>query len=93
MRCRARTIENESASPDDESGAPDTWRQFGAHEDTDRTFVFVAHRRSESIGWHVTGSDKKLVEGVGARGTPTKKGDDTFETILLMSMGIDSTGE
>ena len=73
--------------------ASEPWRQFGADEDTDRTFVFVAHRRPESIAWHVPETDKELMEGVGARDTTTKKGDDTFETILFMAMGIDNTSE
>ncbi|KAF8557121.1 hypothetical protein OG21DRAFT_1505750 [Imleria badia] len=92
-RHRVRPIESKHAPLDDEPDATEVWRQFGTLEDTDRTFVFVAHRRPESFAWHVPETDKELMEGVGARGTAATKGDDTFETILLMSMGIDNTSE
>ncbi|KAI9568202.1 hypothetical protein HD554DRAFT_2205118 [Boletus coccyginus] len=75
--------------PDDESDAP--WKQFAADEDADQTFVFVAYRQPESIAWNVPETDKELMEGVGARGTTSKKGDDTFETILFMAMAVDNT--
>ncbi|KAF9234227.1 hypothetical protein BU15DRAFT_52886 [Melanogaster broomeanus] len=63
---------------------------FGADDGADRTFIFVASRRPESVTWDVPVSDRDLMEGVGAKGTPVRKGDDTFETILFM--GIDDTG-
>ncbi|KAH0832894.1 hypothetical protein J3R83DRAFT_11846 [Lanmaoa asiatica] len=90
-RSRVRSIESKNAPPDDEPDAPDPWRQFGADQDADQTFVFVAHRRPESIAWHVPKADKELMEGVGARDTTTRKGDDRFETILFMAMEIDNT--
>lgn len=88
-RHRVRPIESKTALPDDESDAP--WKQFGADEDADQTFVFVAYRRPESIAWNVPETDKELMEGVGARGTTSKKGDDMFETILFMNMAVDDT--
>ena len=75
------------------SEASESWRQFGADEYVDRTFVFVAHRRPESIAWNVPETDAELMAGVGAWNTSTKKADDTFETILFMAMRLDSTGE
>ena len=89
-RRRVQPIESKNAPFDDGLGP---WRQFEAYEDRDRTFVFVAHRRPESLAWDVPESDKELMEGVGAQDTIATKGDDTFETILFMSMGIDDTGE
>ena len=88
-RRRVRPIESKSALPDNEPDAP--WKQFGAEEDADRTFVFVAYHRPESITWNVPETDKELIEGVGARGTTSKKGDDTFEMILFMAMAVDNT--
>ena len=69
----------------DELDPQESWRQIGADEDADRTFVFVAYRRPESIACHAPETDKELMEGVGVQ-----KGDDTFETILFMGMGVDS---
>ncbi|KAG8213461.1 putative methyltransferase-domain-containing protein [Butyriboletus roseoflavus] len=90
-RRRVRPVVSKNVPPGNKLDASEPWRRFGADEDAGRTFVFVAHRRPESITWHVPKSDKELMEGVGARGTTTKKGDDTFETILFMAMGIDNT--
>ena len=82
MRRLVRPTESKKAPPDDE---PESWTQIGADEGADRTFVFVAHRRPESIAWNVPEIDKELMEGVDVQ-----KGDDTFETILFMAMGVDS---
>ncbi|KAJ7067137.1 putative methyltransferase-domain-containing protein, partial [Mycena amicta] len=62
-----------------------SWRRFGA-ELPDPTFVFVAHRRKESFNWTVPASDADLLTGVFAQGSQMPKGDDTFETLLLMSL-------
>ncbi|KAF9480511.1 hypothetical protein BDN70DRAFT_905714 [Pholiota conissans] len=72
------------------SGGPDppVWKRFGADFD-DTTFLFVAHRRAESYGWELPHSDRDLLAGVGAYGTSTTKGDDTFENLLLMSLNQD----
>ncbi|KIJ12788.1 hypothetical protein PAXINDRAFT_117737 [Paxillus involutus ATCC 200175] len=86
---RRRILPVGSAARDDDSDSPGPWGQFGADDHADRTFIFVAYRRPESMAWDVPDSDKDLVDGVDARGTPTKKGDDTFEAILFM--GIDDT--
>lgn len=64
-------------------GAP--WERFGAAGDGD-VFVFVAERRTESLAWEVPADDAALLGGVGARGDSRCKGDDTFETLLLMGM-------
>lgn len=52
----------------------------------DRTFVFFAYRRPESLSWEIPQSDQDLIDGVGARGTSFRKADDTFETLLFMVM-------
>jgi len=64
------------------------WSTFGAvdADSQDRIFIFVAYRRPESFAWEVPPSDWDLIDGVGARGTPARKGDDTFETLLFMAM-------
>ena len=49
-------------------------------------FVFVATRREESLAWIVPDDDQHLLDGVGAWGTDSRKGDDTFETLLLMGL-------
>ncbi|KAJ7261801.1 putative methyltransferase-domain-containing protein [Mycena haematopus] len=61
------------------------WQRFGVSLE-DPTFVFVAHRRKESLNWQLPPSDEELIQGVMARGTLVPKGDDTFETLLLMSL-------
>ncbi|CCL99289.1 uncharacterized protein FIBRA_01305 [Fibroporia radiculosa] len=63
-----------------------TWSRFTPTADDDKTFVFVAHRRAESLVWTVPESDEELLRGVGAYGNSGSKADDTFETILLMTM-------
>ncbi|KAJ6623968.1 putative methyltransferase-domain-containing protein [Mycena sp. CBHHK59/15] len=75
-------------SPGPGGNAP--WQRFGASLE-DPTFVFVAHRRKESLNWTVPPSDEDLMHGVGVAGTLAPKGDDTFETLLLMS--IDGSDE
>ena len=50
------------------------------------TYVFIAHRRSTSIGWSIPEDDKDLLEGVGAYGDQRRKGDDAFELMMLMSL-------
>lgn len=92
-RRRVRTVESKDGLLNDALDVSEPWRQFGADGDSDRTFVFVAHRRPESIAWHIPETDKELIDCVHAQGTAMKKGDDTFETILFMAMGIDDTDE
>ncbi|EGN98815.1 hypothetical protein SERLA73DRAFT_107949 [Serpula lacrymans var. lacrymans S7.3] len=65
------------------------WTRFGPSGE--QTFVFVAHRRPESFNWDVPDNDQDLIGGIGANGTLTRKGDDTFETFLFMSMIDDET--
>jgi len=66
---------------DDDPGAE--WARYNAPSST---YVFVARRRSISIGWSVPEDDKDLLEGVGAYGNQRRKGDDAFELMLLMSL-------
>ncbi|KAF7374747.1 Tumor-related protein [Mycena sanguinolenta] len=62
-----------------------SWQRFGVGLE-DPTFVFVARRRKESLDWQVPPSDEDLMQGVMAQGTRLPKSDDTFETLLLMSL-------
>ncbi|KAI9463278.1 putative methyltransferase-domain-containing protein [Lactarius psammicola] len=66
------------------SGAGE-WERFGAEENRE-VFVFTARRRPESFSWSAPEEDAALLEGVGARGTEERKGDDAFELFLLMSV-------
>ncbi|KAJ3525036.1 hypothetical protein NMY22_g10740 [Coprinellus aureogranulatus] len=61
------------------------WRRFGSEQE-DQVFVFIAKRRPESHSWTVPDDDKQLLQGVGANGTNVPKSDDTFESLLLLSM-------
>lgn len=61
------------------------WRRFGLPSD-DAIFVFVARRRPESYAWEMPTSDKELLDGRGARGDNSVKADDTFETLLFMTL-------
>jgi len=66
-------------------GQESPWQRFGVSLE-DPTFVFVARRRKESFEWQVPPSDEDLLQGAMAQGTRSPKGDDTFETLLLMSL-------
>ncbi|KAF7424453.1 hypothetical protein PC9H_009760 [Pleurotus ostreatus] len=68
--------------------ASSSWARTGSTEDI--PFIFIAHRRPESSCWIVPNDDQSLLQGVGARGTSCPKSDDTFETLLLMSVDDDS---
>ena len=59
------------------------WARYDAPSST---YIFVAHRKSISIGWSVPEDDKDLLGGVGADGDQRQKGDDTFELMLLMNL-------
>ncbi|KAG6370841.1 hypothetical protein JVT61DRAFT_11053 [Boletus reticuloceps] len=48
-RRRVRPIEGKNAPVEGEPNTPEPWRQFVAHEGTDRTFVFVAHCQSHDM--------------------------------------------
>ncbi|KAI0342667.1 hypothetical protein BDW22DRAFT_1394496 [Trametopsis cervina] len=67
---------------------PAAWTRFGSPDNGD-TYVFVGRRRPESFGWQVPADDAELLGGVGAGGTQDRKGDDTFDTLLLMQMQMD----
>jgi hypothetical protein len=78
----------EAQASDEEDGRPSgLWTRFGCAGE-DRTFVFVARRRPESFLWIVPPGDKELLDGVEARGSSDGKGDDTFERLLLMQLGV-----
>ena len=59
------------------------WERFDSGGDGE-VFLFVARRKSESFSWTVPEDDVALLEGVGARGSEERKGDDEFEAWLLM---------
>jgi hypothetical protein len=63
------------------------WTRLGSHDGP--TFVFVARRRPSSFHWKVPESDEELMSGVGAWGNDTRKGDDMFETLLIMTISCD----
>ncbi|TFY64250.1 hypothetical protein EVJ58_g2736 [Rhodofomes roseus] len=63
------------------------WDRFIPVPGQDETFVFIGHRRPESRIWSIPEDDEGLLGGVGAWGTMDHKVDDTFETMLLMSLG------
>ncbi|KAF8628014.1 hypothetical protein AX15_004132 [Amanita polypyramis BW_CC] len=65
------------------------WRRFGASTSEDALFIFVARRRPQSFHWHVPLGDLDLLNGVGAWGTNHRKGDDTFESLLLLRMDME----
>ncbi|KAK0236072.1 putative methyltransferase-domain-containing protein [Armillaria nabsnona] len=62
-----------------------SWQRLGSSfEDT--TFIFFARRRPNSFAWQIPTNDHDLLAGVGAQGTDTPKGDEYFESLLLMTM-------
>jgi hypothetical protein len=65
------------------------WGQFPAATDDDRMYVFVAQRRPESYAWDVPPNDHDLLTGVGAWGDGRVKFDDTFESLLFLSLDND----
>ena len=68
-----------------EPGTEPSWQRFRPSSDGS-TFVFVARRRIQSYVWNIPPNDRDLLDGVGAWGDDTRKGDDTFETLLLMTI-------
>ncbi|TCD63203.1 hypothetical protein EIP91_005842 [Steccherinum ochraceum] len=77
-------LEAAKASP---ASGPD-WRRFGASSGGEM-FIFVGRRRPESLAWIVPENDEDLLGGVGAWGTNSRKGDGTFESLLLMNVDLD----
>ncbi|KAG6891368.1 hypothetical protein C0992_008079 [Termitomyces sp. T32_za158] len=61
------------------------WQRFGSSSD-DPVFIFVGHRRPESFSWTIPLDDSDLLDGKGALGNDSVKSDDTFETLLFMTM-------
>ena len=70
-------------------GLADAAVVHGAAGDGGDVYVFDARRRPESLGWAVPADDGALLGGVGARGDARRKGDDTFEMLLLMGLPSD----
>jgi len=66
------------------------WARHGTYNTADVNYMFVARRRQESYSWRAAEDDADLLDGIYAQGTEDKKGDDTFEMLLLMNMD-DST--
>jgi len=65
--------------------AENEWQRFGVDfEDT--AFLFIGKRRAESLTWTIPLLDSDLLAGIGANGSNSRKGDDTFENILLLTM-------
>ncbi|KAF8150702.1 putative methyltransferase-domain-containing protein [Crassisporium funariophilum] len=64
------------------------WTRFGSEFD-DNPFVFIARRRPESYTWDISSVDNDLLGGVGASGSNSRKGDDTFENLLFMALHQD----
>jgi hypothetical protein len=60
------------------------WTRVGSSDEF--TFVFAARRRPSSFVWHIPLNDLDLMNGVGTWGTDTSKADDTFETLLMMTV-------
>ncbi|KAJ4477350.1 putative methyltransferase-domain-containing protein [Lentinula aciculospora] len=66
-------------------GSTSSWQRFGSSFEGPM-FIFVAQRRPESLDWIIPSDDRDLLEGLGAYGTMHAKSDDTFESILFMSL-------
>ncbi|KAF5372738.1 hypothetical protein D9615_010127 [Tricholomella constricta] len=61
------------------------WQRFGSSSE-DTAFIFVAHRRPESYAWNTPTQDSDLLAGRGAMGNDSAKADDTFESLLFMTL-------
>ncbi|KAH0585315.1 hypothetical protein H2248_008556 [Termitomyces sp. 'cryptogamus'] len=70
----------------DTSSADSQWQRFGASAVYDPVFIFVGCRRPESFSWTIPLDDSDLLGGKGAMGNDSMKSDDTFETLLFMTM-------
>lgn len=69
------------------SGSSDSpWTRFAPIVGQDDSIVFISQRRPESREWIIPEKDDELLGGVGAWGNQERKSDDTFETLLLMSL-------
>ncbi len=60
-----------------------SWCRFSPSGCDDVVFIFIARRRPESFQWEIPTNDSDLLAGWQ---TGTRKGDDTFESLLLMAM-------
>lgn len=69
----------------DMSSVNSQWQRFGSSSG-DPVFIFVGHRRPESFSWTIPLDDSDLLCGKGAMGDDLVMGDDTFGTLLFMSM-------
>jgi len=66
------------------NGGPEA--RWARYHTPSSTYVFIARRKTVSLGWSVSGDDNDLLGGVGAYGNQRQKGDDTFELMLLMDL-------
>ncbi|KAJ3720833.1 putative methyltransferase-domain-containing protein [Lentinula guzmanii] len=66
-------------------GSLSSWQRYGSAFEGPM-FIFAARRRPESLEWIIPSDDRDLLSGFGAHGTMCPKSDDTFETLLLMSL-------
>lgn len=71
-----------------EKTADNSWQRFGSTLEGPM-FVFVARRRAESRTWDVPSDDGDLLAGLGVRGSSQPKADETFESLLFMSIEDD----
>ncbi|GLB40288.1 putative lysine methyltransferase [Lyophyllum shimeji] len=69
----------------DTSSGDGTWQRFGASSD-DPMFIFIANRRPESYAWKIPTHNSDLLAGRGAVADDSAKADDTFETLLFMTL-------
>lgn len=62
------------------------WGPLNTALGDDPFYIFHAERHPESFEWSIPLSDQDLLDGVGANGSPSRKGDTTFESLLLLSL-------
>ncbi|KAH6909164.1 putative methyltransferase-domain-containing protein [Coprinopsis sp. MPI-PUGE-AT-0042] len=62
------------------------WGPLNSALGDDPFYIFHAERHPESFAWRIPSSDQELLDGVGANGSLSRKGDTTFESLLLFSM-------
>jgi hypothetical protein len=66
-----------------------SWQRFGSSLEGP-IFIFIARRRPESSTWIIPSSDGELLAGFGAQNTMQPKSDETFETLLFMTLSPDT---
>lgn len=76
-------IPSVAANGQEPNSPPIPWTRYHSPSST---YLFIARRKPSSRSWPVPESDRELLEGVGANGTGSRKGDDGFELMLLMDL-------